>query len=211
MKKIILFLLIITAVLSYLVEGFEFILIAIGILSLIFLVIVTLIRLFKKLNFQYIKIPLLIILICFIGAIVSLARPYGEDAILTSGSVSEKLEYAYKTDQNDRKQLKSFIGFFSDLEHRDELRMRQVKEIQKKNEIEKSIDKFYAAFVYHHSDNSNDYQTASELAAEAAKSNHLKDNYQVQWLKKAAYDRYMVSIGKPEKYNTQNSFSMELE
>ena len=49
------------------------------------------------------------------------------------------------------------------------------------------------------------------MATEAAKHEELKENYVVQWLEKAAYDRYMKSIGKPEKYNTQDKFSIDFE
>lgn len=130
---------------------------------------------------------------------------------MTSGSIDEKLQYAYKTDQSDRKQLRSFIGLFSKLEERDDQRLTQVKQLSHNRSLLKPIDKFYAAFIYHHSENSTDYEVASKLSAQAAESEQLQDHYQVQWLKKAAYDRYMVSIGKPEKYNTQNSFSVEVE
>ena len=131
-------------------------------------------------------------------------------AIIKSDDVSKNLEYAYQTDQNDRKRLKSFIGFFSKLKERDSIRLKQTKEIYNQEMLSKPIDKFHAAFVYHHSDNSKDYKIASELAEEAANSKKLKDVYTVQWLRKASYDRYMISIGKPEKYNTQNNFSIDL-
>jgi energy-coupling factor transporter transmembrane protein EcfT len=211
MKKLIYFIsLIIIFTLSYLVVGFEFILFAISALSFIFLLILGVMRIFKKLNSRYLKIPLLIIGTCLLGVLVSLFRPYGE-AIVKSGSVSEKLEYAYETDQKDRKQVKSFVDYFSLLVPKDTKRLQQVKDIYKEDVIVKPIDKFYSAFVYHHSNNSKDYEIASKLATEAAESDQLKDNYQVQWLRKAAYDRWMLSLGKPEKYNTQNSFSIEVE
>ncbi|GHA32873.1 hypothetical protein GCM10007103_12900 [Salinimicrobium marinum] len=130
---------------------------------------------------------------------------------MTSGSLGKKLQYAYETDQNDRKQLRSFIGLFSKLNERDDKRLTQVKELSQDRKLLKPMDKFYAAFIYHHSDNSTDYETASKLSAQAAESEKLQDHYQVQWLKKAAYDRYMVSLGKPEKYNTQNSFGIKVE
>ncbi|MBZ9629791.1 hypothetical protein LB465_03285 [Salegentibacter sp. LM13S] len=186
------------------------ILLPISAVALIFIIIAGLIQVFRKVNFRYFKFPLLIIVICVFGMVVSIFRPY-ENAVITSGNVSEKLEYAYKTDQQDRKQLKSFIPYLSKLEQRDSKRLKLTKDLYNDGLIKKPSDKFYAAFIYHHSDNTKDYKLASILSAEAAESAILKDDYQAQWLKKAAYDRYMVSIGKPEKYNTQNSFSLEVE
>ncbi|WP_143155991.1 hypothetical protein [Cyclobacterium lianum] len=148
--------------------------------------------------------------ICFIGVLASLFRPY-EDATLPLGTESEQLENTYVTDQGDRKYLKSYIPFLSRLEDRDQSRLNQVKGIYERNKNLEPIEKFYAAFIFHHSDNSKDYETASKLASEAAKAAHLQKQNLVQWLKKAAYDRWMVSMGKPEKYNTQNKFSVEID
>ena len=212
MKRIIFFLSVIFIVtLSWLIPSSEFILLITIALALLFLLVSGFLLIFKKINRRYFRIPLSIIGICFLGVVVSLFRPYEKSAVMTSGSIDEKLQYAYKTDQSDRKQLRSFIGLFSKLEERDDQRLTQVKQLSHNRSLLKPIDKFYAAFIYHHSDNSTDYEVASKLSAQAAESEQLQDHYQVQWLKKAAYDRYMVSIGKPEKYNTQNSFSVEVE
>lgn len=202
--------LLVIAILSYLISSFEFLLIAIIALTFIFLVFAGLIHLLKKLNAKYFKIPSLILVICIFGIGVSLFRPY-EKAVTETGTLSEKLKYAYETDQKDRKQLRSFLTYFSDLENRDDIRLAQVKELRREDTIKKALDKFYAGFIYHHSDNSSDYKIASKLASEAAESASLKDNYQVQWLRKATYDRYLLSKGKQEKYNTQNSFSIDFE
>ena len=209
-KLMFFFSLLIIAILSYLISSFEFILIGIIALTFIFVLFAGIIRIFKKLNAKYFKTPSRILVICIFGIGVSLFRPY-EKAVTETGTLSEKLKYAYETDQKDRKQLRSFLAYFSDLERRDDKRLAQVKKIQKADTIEKALDKFYAAFIYHHSDNSSDYKIASKLAADAAESKPLKDNYQVQWLRKATYDRYLLSIGKQEKYNTQNSFSIDFE
>lgn len=152
---------------------------------------------------------MLIILLCLFGTLVSLFRPY-EEPIIHSEDTGQDLEYAYKTDQNDRKELRSYIDLFSKLNERDEKRLQQVKRLYSEGEISEPREKFHAAFIFHHSDNSKDYKLASLLASQAANAEELKDEYQVQWLQKAAYDRYMLSIGKPEKYNTQNKFSIEL-
>ncbi|WP_189603904.1 hypothetical protein [Salinimicrobium marinum] len=212
MKRILFFLSVIFVVtLSYLIPSSEFMLLVLIALALLFLLVCGFILIFKNINRRYFKIPLLIIGICFLGVVVSLFRPYEKSAVMTSGSLGKKLQYAYETDQNDRKQLRSFIGLFSKLNERDDKRLTQVKELSQDRKLLKPMDKFYAAFIYHHSDNSTDYETASKLSAQAAESEKLQDHYQVQWLKKAAYDRYMVSLGKPEKYNTQNSFGIKVE
>lgn len=210
-RKIILVILAgIAAILSYQIQSFEFVLLIIILLSLIFLILAGIRNYFKRIQPVYLKVPVIIIGIGLLGVVVSLYRPY-EKAVLENGTVSDKLEYAYFTDQKDRKQLRSYIPVRSELDRRDQIRLDQVMELHKQKEIVEPLDKFYAAFVYHHSHNSDDYKTASKLAAAAAKAPALNDHYQVQWLARASYDRYMISIGKEEKYNTQNKFSLEVE
>lgn len=212
MKKKILFIIltIAIAVLSIQVQFFEFYMIGLISLCLLCIAVTGVINIFKKPNRKIYKFSLITIAICLVGVIASLFRPY-EEAILQSGTIGEKLQYAYKTDQNDRMQLKSFLNFSNEFQERDRARLTQVNEVLEQGEPIEPIEKFYAAFIYHHSNNSKDYETASKLAAAAAEEESLKANYQVQWLKKASYDRWMVSIGKPEKYNTQNKLSLEFE
>lgn len=210
-RKIILLVIIgLIALLSYQIHSFEFILIAIVLLSLLFLILAGIRHAFKRINRSYFKTSLIIICIALAGIFVSLFRPY-EKAVMESGTASEKLEYAYSTDQSDRKQLKSYVGILGKLDQRDEERLTQVMDLHQQDQIIDPMNKFYAAFIYHHSDNSKDFKIASQLAAAAAQDPGLKDHYQVQWLARASYDRYMVSIGKEEKYNTQNKFSLEIE
>ena len=200
----------IVSILSYQINWFNYLLILTIVLDIIYLILLGFISIFKKLNkFNYI-ISLTIAYICFIGVIVSFFRPYNNPTINNSNT-SKNLEYAYNTDQNDRKELRSFIFYFNDkLEKRDSLRLIQVRNYYNQNEISKPIDKFHAAFIFHHSDNKTDYKIASQLAEKAANAESLKDEYVVQWLKRASYDRYMLSIGKPEKYDTQDKFSIDI-
>lgn len=152
-----------------------------------------------------------VILVCLFGIVLSLLFPYAP-AISSSGDMSKDLEYAYQTDQSDRKNLKSYIGIFRNtMQHRDSIRLAQVRMFYEQDRLQKPMDKFYAAFVYHHSHSKEDFEIATQLAEEAARAEELKDHYQVQWLAKASYDRWMVSLGRPQRYNTQQKFSVELE
>ena len=145
--------LLITSFLAYKIDWFSYILILSICLSLLFLLIVDLIAIFKHLSNSLIRIPFLIIGICVIAILISFFRPY-EDAIIRTENMSENLEHAYNTDQNDRKEIRSFIGFFSKLEDRDQLRLAQARTYYSEDKISKPIDKFHAAFIFHHSNNS---------------------------------------------------------
>ncbi|MGY5847148.1 hypothetical protein ACW6QP_06980 [Salegentibacter sp. HM20] len=188
--------------------SFEFFLLFLLGLTLLFLGVAGVFSFFIKVKSAVFKIPLKLSIIFIIGILSSLFRPY-DNAIVNSGTSSKKLEYAYKTDQKDRMQLKSYL--LGNLKKRDEIRLKQAKEIHSKQHNLTPLDQFHAAFIFHHSHNPKDYETASRLATSASEAPNLQDHYQAQWLKKAAYDRWMVSIGKPEKYNTQNKFSIGFE
>ncbi|MFV8282634.1 hypothetical protein ACNKXS_13875 [Christiangramia marina] len=212
MKKtfVIFSLAIFAAILSFKTGWFNYVLIIMTVLSIATLLLVGLLSIFKNLNNRAHKVPIYIILICVIGIITSLFRPYNK-AIIKSENIEANLKYAYETDQSDRKELRSYVKFISKLDERDSLRLSQVKDIYSENKITDPLNQFHAAFIFHHSNNSADYKIASGLASQAARSKVLESNLTAQWLKKAAYDRFMLSIGKQEKYKTQNKFSFEIK
>lgn len=211
MKKSILLItiLVLVSILSFKVDWFYFLLAAVLLLTILLLILLGIISIFRRPGKKLISILYWIGIICITGILASLFTPYNEPIIETKNT-SDNLTHAYQTDQKDRQKLRSYITPISKMEYRDSLRLEQVRNYQKSGELRTAMDKFHAAFIFHHSDNKADYRTASELAKEAASSEELSDNYTVQWLSRAAYDRYMVSIGKPEKYNTQNNFSLEI-
>lgn len=210
-KAALLFLaMIVTGLIAYQIYWVNFLLLLIVLIGIFFLITYGLYRLFRPVkNRRYFLVPVWVILICCFGIVVSFLKPY-PDAIQNSGDISQDLAYAYRIDQQDRENLKSYV-LQGKLYKRDSLRLSQVKEIYQKGKIITPMDKFHAAFVFHHSDNSKDYEIAAKMAEEAAAEKELADNYLVQWLAKASYDRWMVSLGKPEKYNTQDSFSLEID
>jgi len=199
-------------ILSYMYSLVSFLLLALIIFSLLVLVVVGLIKAFSNnLNQKWLNVPLTITAICTLGILIGLLRPL-EPAIVSTGTVSEKLAHAYTTDQSDRMTIKTYLGIFDDnMAKRDSIRLEQVNQLYKDNQISQPLDKFYAAFVLHHSKRSELFEVAQQLANEAASVNELKDNYVAQWLAKATYDRWMVSLGKPQKYGTQDKFSISVE
>ncbi|MEX2569401.1 MAG: hypothetical protein WD431_25900 [Cyclobacteriaceae bacterium] len=62
------------------------------------------------------------------------------------------MKYAYETDQNDRKKLKSYIPYISKLRDRDAERLNLAKRLVDQDEKLEPMAKFYTAFILHHSD-----------------------------------------------------------
>ncbi|MBJ6118804.1 hypothetical protein JAO76_11405 [Pontibacter sp. BT310] len=199
-------------ILAYMYNLISLLLLAVIAISLAVLLLAGIIKAFRsELNARWLRVPLLITAVCAAGIVIGLFRPL-EPAVVNSGNVSDKLAYAYNTDQADRMTIRAYLGFLNDsMAKRDSIRLEQVGELYRNSQISKPMDKFYAAFIFHHSNHSSLFEIAQKLAGEAASESELKSDYVVQWLAKATYDRWMVSLGKPQKYGTQDKFSVSVE
>lgn len=63
-------------------------------------------------------------------------------------------------------------------------------------------DKFYLAMIFHHGQKTSDFKIAYQLASEVLDSKEEIKN--APWLKKATYDRLLISQGHSQKYGTQH-------
>jgi len=190
----------IIAILAYFVSFLGFIFGITILLSILFLIIAGLILLIKLMfkkqtSYSLFKIPFFIICFSLLGLIVvflSAPAPIPTD----TQNVSKELEFIYKLDQEDRQTLR-----FLDM-RRDKKRVERVLYLYSKDSINKPQDKFYAAIILQHGNNPEHYKLAHNLANQAKESNI---EY-AEWLSKATYDRWMLSIGKEQKYGTQKGF-----
>jgi hypothetical protein len=120
-----------------------------------------------------------------------------------STSPGDQLAYMYKTDQRDRVTLRWFNT------SRDEMRSARVLQLNRDGLILGPEAMLDAAIVLQHGDDSSDYRVAHELAKAACEKgvNSTRwDRGSAEWLAKATYDRWMLSIGKPQVYGTQKEF-----
>jgi hypothetical protein len=109
--------------------------------------------------------------------------------------VNEELRELYEADQGDR-----LAGEMPpDVVERDRARRRRVAELLDAGAGEAGEDYFHAAMVFQHGEDLGDYQRAHELALRAAELGHRAG----RWLAAAAYDRWLMNQGKPQKYGTQ--------
>lgn len=113
-------------------------------------------------------------------------------------SVSEQLCCMFKTDQTDRITIRWLNT------HRDELRLKRVLSLYEQSLITNPQDQYYAAMIFQHGTDSTHYEIAYKLAKESAENGVTE----AEWLWKAAYDRWMQSIGKPQLYGTQHTFTL---
>ncbi len=87
----------------------------------------------------------------------------------------------------------------ADLAERDRRRRRRVQELIATDGLREPEDYFHAAMVFRHGEALDDYWRAHELAKNGAELGH----HGARWLAAAAYDRWLMRQGKPQKYGTQ--------
>ncbi|GAB4581893.1 MAG: hypothetical protein Fur0022_46450 [Anaerolineales bacterium] len=100
----------------------------------------------------------------------------------------------YNTDQGDRLALR-----FIKLTERDQERIQRVVEILAQDEILTPENLYQAATILQHGTESEQYERAYILAKQANEMGYENE------LWKAAYDRWMLSLGKPQVYGTQST------
>jgi TPR repeat protein len=88
---------------------------------------------------------------------------------------------------------------YAALRERDRERRRQADELLRSIADSDAFDLYHAAWLLNHGDSPADAQRAFELASRAAELGH----YDAIWLSAAAYDRWCMYRGDPQRFGTQ--------
>jgi len=111
----------------------------------------------------------------------------------------KELARMYIEDQVDRKPAGNAGIDWSAVAPRDAARLARIKELYHGGAIQTGMDYYYAAMILQHSSETDDYLLAHELCV-AAISRGVD---QAKWLAAASEDRYLLSIGRPQRFGTQ--------
>jgi 8-oxo-dGTP pyrophosphatase MutT (NUDIX family) len=113
--------------------------------------------------------------------------------------VNQELRALFDEDQADR------LGQLpADLAERDQRRRRRVEQLLAEGTVVDPDDLFHAAMVFQHGADRAHFLRAHELSKRAAE---LGSTRPVRWLAAAAYDRWLMTGGLPQKYGTQYRFA----
>jgi hypothetical protein len=113
--------------------------------------------------------------------------------------VNQELGALFDEDQADRRG-----ELPADLDERDQRRRRRVEQLLAEGTVVDPDELFCAAMVLQHGADRPCYLRAHELARRAAE---LGSTRPARWLAAAAYDRWLMAAGLPQRYGTQYRFA----
>jgi len=115
-------------------------------------------------------------------------------------SDSEELKRIFEEDQADRSPAMSGQAIdWSVVGPRDEAREVRVKELLGQGALHTGADYFHAAMVLQHAPEPDDYLLCHDLCVIAIG----KGEARAKWLAAASMDRFLVSIGRLQRFGTQ--------
>lgn len=118
-----------------------------------------------------------------------------------AGRDDAELARLFQEDQSDRAPLEK-EGKPIDwtvVAKRDEARLLRVKELYSANRLRTGADYYHAAMVLQHAQVPEDFLLAHELCVVAIG----KGEERAKWLAAASQDRYLMKIGRPQRFGTQ--------
>ena len=111
---------------------------------------------------------------------------------------NEELVRLYAEDQADRLPKDGKIDW-KNVGPRDEKRLARVHEMYQANQLVTGADYYHTAMVLQHSHAPGDFMLAHELCIVAI----AKGEERGKWLAAASEDRFLMNIGRPQRFGTQ--------
>ena len=127
----------------------------------------------------------------------AVALPFEEGAMPSADEASAELARLCAEDQADRTTSGGID--WNTVAGRDALRLARVKQLVQGQALTVGLDYFHAAMVLQHAHDPDDYLLAHELSVAAAS----QGVEQARWLAAASEDRFLGSIGRPQRFGTQ--------
>lgn len=113
-------------------------------------------------------------------------------------TTQEELAKLYKEDQDDRRSTGSLQDWEA-VGMRDEARELRVKELLAAGPLGSGQAYYHAAMILQHAGTPDDYLLAHDLSVIAISKGEVK----AKWLAAASLDRFLMSVGRPQRYGTQ--------
>ncbi|MBD0372494.1 MAG: hypothetical protein ICV60_16745 [Pyrinomonadaceae bacterium] len=112
---------------------------------------------------------------------------------------NQELARLYREDQADRTPPEGKAIDWSVVSQRDRARLARVKELYTQNRLQTANDYYNAAMILQHGDVPEDFLLAHEFCVVAIS----KGKVDARWLAVASEDRFLMNIGRPQRFGTQ--------
>jgi len=122
-----------------------------------------------------------------------------QPAIPVPASDNQELKSMYEADQADRKPQDGAVIDWQRVSVSDRARERRTKELYRANELRTGADYYHAALILQHASSAEDYLLAHEFCVVAV----AKGESRAGWLAAATQDRFLLAIGRPQRFGTQ--------
>ncbi len=112
---------------------------------------------------------------------------------------NKELQRLFEEDQSDREPPDGKSLDQAVMQARDLTRLSRVKELYAQNKLLTGADYYHAAMVLQHGDTPGDYLLAHEFCVVGIS----KGESRAKWLAAASEDRFLMMIGRPQRFGTQ--------
>lgn len=112
---------------------------------------------------------------------------------------SERMKAFFDADQSSRRGISKHKELWPKLEEEDRARRVEVMTYLENGKLAAADDFYYAALIFQHGNCADHFKLSNQLAE---KSMNL-GNHDARWLFAASLDRYLMTLGKPQKFGTQ--------
>ena len=147
--------------------------------------------------------PITLIFVALLG--ITIGRHVGpqslwaESTAISDDKDNSELERLFQEDQADRTTKDGKPIDWKAVEPRDKAREKRVKELYSTNQLHTGADYYHVAMVLQHASAPEDYLLAHELCVVAISKGHED----AKWLAAASEDRFLMNIGRPQRFATQ--------
>jgi hypothetical protein len=114
---------------------------------------------------------------------------------------NDELARLFREDQADRTPPEGKSIDWAVVGPRDKARLARVKELYAQNRLQTGADYYHAAMLLQHGDAPEDYLLAHEFCVVAISRG--KNDSGTRWLAAASEDRFLMNIGRPQRFATQ--------
>ena len=147
--------------------------------------------------------PIAFIFVALLGIIigrhVSRQSAWAESTAISDDKDNSELARLFQEDQADRTTKDGKPIDWKTVEPRDRAREKRVKDLYATNELHTGADYYHVAMVLQHASAPEDYLLAHELCVVAISKGHED----AKWLAAASEDRFLMNIGRPQRFATQ--------